>query len=83
MLLHVGQNQNLSSRVHQLQTDEKGEIYPKLNSEMNEFVITVLGEKGLRYTWARVSSEELSKGWKVGEVGSRVAGGQVSLAAES
>ena len=32
-------------RVHQLQTDEKGEIYPKLSSEMNEFVIMVLGEK--------------------------------------
>lgn len=39
MLFHIGQNQNLSSRVHQLQTDEKGEIYPKLSSEMNEFVI--------------------------------------------
>ena len=68
--------------LEQLQTDEKGQIYPKLSSEMNEFVIMVLGEKWLRYTWP-VSNEELSKGWKVGEVGSRVAGDQVTLAAES
>ena len=50
---------------------------------MSEFVIMVLGEKRLRYTWPKVSSEELSKGWKVGEVGNRVAGDQVTLAAES
>lgn len=30
-----------------------------------------------------MSSEESSKGWKVGEVGSRVVGGQVALAAEA